>query len=35
VGRKVYLDLNVKVKEKWREKDFIILQEIGLKDDIK
>ncbi|WP_200883242.1 GTPase Era [Thermotoga sp. Mc24] len=35
VGRKVYLDLNVKVKENWREKDFIILQEIGLKDDIK
>ncbi|MCD6551623.1 GTPase Era [Thermotoga sp.] len=34
-GRKVFLDLNVKVKEKWREKDFIILQEIGLKHDIK
>ncbi|PLV58400.1 GTPase Era [Thermotoga sp. KOL6] len=35
VGRRVFLDLNVKVKEKWREKDFIILQEIGLKHDIK
>jgi len=33
-GRKVYLDLNVKVKEKWREKDFIILHEVGMKDDL-
>ena len=33
-GKKVYLDLNVKVKEKWREKDFIILHEVGMKDDI-
>jgi len=34
VGRKVFLDLNVKVKEKWREKDFIILHEIGMKSDL-
>ncbi|MCD6450395.1 MAG: GTPase Era [Thermotogaceae bacterium] len=32
--RKVYLDLFVKVKEKWREKDFIILNEIGMRDEI-
>lgn len=35
VGRKVFLDLNVKVKEKWREKDFIILHEIGMKDEVR
>ncbi len=34
VGRKVYLDLHVKVKEKWRQKDFIILNEIGMKQEI-
>ncbi len=34
-GRKIFLDLFVKVKEKWREKDFIILNEIGMKDEIK
>ncbi len=33
-GKKVYLDLFVKVKKKWREKDFIILNEIGMKDEI-
>ncbi len=31
---KVYLDLFVKVKKDWRNKDFIILNEIGLRDDI-
>ncbi|APT76228.1 GTPase Era [Marinitoga sp. 1135] len=31
---KVYLDLYVKVKEKWRKKDSIILNTIGLKDDL-
>ncbi len=30
----VYLDLFVKVKKDWRNKDFIILNEIGLSDDI-
>ena len=34
VGKKVYLDLHVKVKEKWRQKDFIILNEIGMRDEI-
>ncbi len=34
VGKKVYLDLHVKVKEKWREKDFIILNEIGMRQEI-
>ncbi len=33
-GRKVFLDLFVKVKEKWREKDFIILNEIGMRNEI-
>ncbi len=33
-GRKVFLDLFVKVKEKWREKDFIILNEIGMREEI-
>ncbi len=33
-GRRVYLDLYVKVKEKWRQKDFIILNEIGMRDEI-
>ncbi len=32
--RKVYLDLHVKVKKNWRDKDFIILNEIGMKDEI-
>jgi len=31
---KVYLDLHVKVKKKWREKDFIILNEVGMRDDL-
>lgn len=34
LGSKVYLDLHVKVKKNWRDKDFIILNEIGMKDDI-
>ncbi len=34
VGRRVYLDLHVKVKKNWRDKDFIILNEIGMKDEI-
>ncbi len=34
VGQKVYLDLHVKVKKEWRNKDFIILNEIGMKDEI-
>ncbi len=34
VGQKVYLDLHVKVKKDWRNKDFIILNEIGMKDEI-
>ena len=34
VGKKVYLDLHVKVKEKWRQKDFIILNEIGMREEI-
>lgn len=32
---KVYLDLYVKVKEKWRRKDSIIMNTIGLKNDLK
>ncbi|MGB9614213.1 MAG: GTPase Era, partial [Fervidobacterium sp.] len=32
--KKVYLDLFVKVKKDWRNKDFIILNEIGMRDDI-
>ncbi|ABR30669.1 GTPase Era [Thermosipho melanesiensis] len=35
VGGKVFLDLHVKVKRNWRDKDFIILNEIGMKDDIR
>lgn len=31
---KVYLDLYVKVKEKWRRKDSIIMNTIGLKNDL-
>lgn len=34
VGGKVFLDLYVKVKKNWRDKDFIILNEIGMRDDI-
>ncbi|MFN3284498.1 MAG: KH domain-containing protein, partial [Pseudothermotoga sp.] len=34
VGKRVYLDLHVKVKKNWRDKDFIILNEIGMKDEI-
>lgn len=34
LDRKVYLDLHVKVKKDWRNKDFIILNEIGMRDDI-
>ncbi|AEH51059.1 GTPase Era [Pseudothermotoga thermarum] len=34
VGKKVYLDLHVKVKKDWRNKDFIILNEIGMKAEI-
>ncbi len=34
VGKRVYLDLHVKVKKGWRNKDFIILNEIGMKDEI-
>lgn len=34
VDSKVYLDLHVKVKKNWRDKDFIILNEIGMKDEI-
>jgi len=35
VGGKVFLDLHVKVKKDWRNKDFIILNEIGMRDDLK
>ncbi|KLO21188.1 GTPase Era [Marinitoga sp. 1197] len=31
---RVYLDLYVKVKDKWRQKDSIILNTIGLKNDL-
>ncbi|KAF2956725.1 GTPase Era [Marinitoga sp. 38H-ov] len=31
---KVYLDLYVKVKDKWRQKDSIIMNTIGLRDDL-
>ncbi|GAB6189652.1 GTPase Era [Marinitoga arctica] len=31
---KVYLDLYVKVKDKWRQKDSIIMNTIGLKNDL-
>lgn len=31
---KVYLDLYVKVKDKWRQKDSIILNTIGMRDDL-
>ena len=31
---KVYLDLYVKVKDKWRQKDSIILNTIGMKEDL-
>lgn len=34
VGKKIYLDLHVKVKKNWRDKDFIILNEVGMKDDL-
>lgn len=34
VGKKVYLDLHVKVKKNWRDKDFIILNEVGMRDEI-
>lgn len=34
LDRKVYLELHVKVKKDWRNKDFIILNEIGMRDDI-
>ncbi|MGQ9855416.1 MAG: GTPase Era [Fervidobacterium sp.] len=34
VESKVYLDLHVKVKKDWRNKDFIILNEIGMRDDL-
>ncbi|QTA37267.1 GTPase Era [Thermosipho ferrireducens] len=33
-NQKIYLDLHVKVKRNWRDKDFIILNEIGMRDDI-
>ncbi|WP_448374426.1 GTPase Era [Fervidobacterium sp.] len=31
---KVFLDLHVKVKKDWRNKDFIILNEIGMRNDL-
>ncbi|HOQ38990.1 MAG TPA: GTPase Era [Fervidobacterium sp.] len=31
---KVFLDLHVKSKKDWRNKDFIILNEIGMRDDL-
>ncbi|WGS66004.1 GTPase Era [Marinitoga aeolica] len=31
---KIYLDLYVKVKDKWRQKDSIILNTIGMKEDL-
>lgn len=34
VESKVFLDLFVKVKKDWRNKDFIIMNEIGMKDDL-
>ncbi len=34
IESKVYLDLFVKVKKDWRNKDFIILNEIGMRDDL-
>lgn len=34
IGKRVYLDLHVKVKKNWRDKDFIILNEIGMKDEM-
>lgn len=34
VGKKVYLGLHVKVKKNWRDKDFIILNEVGMRDEI-
>uniref|UniRef100_A0A7V4NEA7 GTPase Era n=1 Tax=Fervidobacterium pennivorans TaxID=93466 RepID=A0A7V4NEA7_FERPE len=34
LGSKVYLDLHVKVKKDWRNKDFIILNEVGMRDDL-
>lgn len=34
-GKRIYLDLHVKVKKNWRDKDFIILNEIGMKDDLR
>ncbi len=33
-GKRIYLELHVKVKKNWRDKDFIILNEIGMKDDL-
>lgn len=32
--RRVFLDLHVKVKRDWRNKDFIILNEIGMRDEL-
>lgn len=34
IESKVYLDLFVKVKKDWRNKDFIILNEIGMRNDL-
>ncbi|MEN3041966.1 MAG: GTPase Era [Fervidobacterium sp.] len=34
IESKVYLELFVKVKKDWRNKDFIILNEVGMRDDI-
>ena len=31
---KAFLDLHVKTKKDWRNKDFIILNEIGMRDDL-
>ncbi len=31
---KVFLDLHIKVKKDWRNKDFIILNEIGMRNDL-
>ena len=33
-GKKVYLDLNVKVKKNWRNDDFTILNVVGLRKEI-
>lgn len=34
IEAKTYIDLFVKVKKDWRNKDFIIMNEIGMRDDL-